>query len=312
MGKIELDYMRPQSARGYRYLAVPKELLENSAFSGLDYGAVILYAKMLERASLSARHEDSFTDENGRLFIIYTVEQMEKDIQRSHPTVIKFTKQLAEIGLIEKVRQGQGRPTKIYIKDFTSAIVDEPVPSMAGKIYTQEVQDFNGSKSEYLSSCSKENELLDVKNLSCKELNNKELENKGLILPTDIPKDEGCEVKEMTEDDVEELQADVRSQIEYTVLCENYDEDLADEIVEIITEVLCRDGPEMKIGGTIIPTALVRKRMRSLTYEHVSYVLDNLGKAGPVHNPHRYLLAVLFNAPASCRTSTQAIFNATN
>ena len=94
MDKLNLTYMRPQSARGYRYLAVPKELIENLAFSGLDFGAIILYAKMLERASLSARHEDKFTDENGRLFIIYTVEQMERDLQRSHPTVIKLTKHL--------------------------------------------------------------------------------------------------------------------------------------------------------------------------------------------------------------------------
>lgn len=65
------------------------------------------------------------------------------------------------------------------------------------------------------------------------------------------------------------MQADVRSQIEYTVLCENYGDDLADEVVEIITETLCRDGPEMKIGSTMFLTALVRKRMRSLTYEHV-------------------------------------------
>ena len=72
--------MRPQAAKGYRFLSVPKELIENPAFSGLDYGAVILFAKMLERASLSSRHEEQFTDENGRLFIIYTVEQMEKDI----------------------------------------------------------------------------------------------------------------------------------------------------------------------------------------------------------------------------------------
>ena len=56
MDKLNLTYMRPQSARGYRYLAVPKELIENPAFSGLDFGAIILYAKMLERASLSARH----------------------------------------------------------------------------------------------------------------------------------------------------------------------------------------------------------------------------------------------------------------
>lgn len=301
MDKTELEYMRPQTARGYRYLSVPKELLENPAFSGLDYGAVILYAKMLERAGLSSQHEDKFTDENGHLFIIYTVEQMEKDLQRSHPTVIKFTKQLAEIGLIDKVRQGQGKPARIYIKDFTSGDTD-----------AQESPDINLCKSGNLTSCSKENELLDVKNLSSIELNSKELENKDLILPTFLPGDRECEVNEMTEKDVEELQADVRSQIEYTVLCENYDKDLADEVVEIITETLCRDGPEMKIGGTVFPTALVSKRMRSLTYEHVSYALDNLGKAGPVHNPHRYLLAVLFNALASCSTATQAIYNANN
>ena len=108
MGKFELEYMHSQPTKGYRYLSVPKELLENPIFSRLDYGAIILFAKMLERASLSAQHEDKFTDESGRLFIIYTVEQMEKDLQRSHPTVIKFTKQLADIGLIKKVHQARG------------------------------------------------------------------------------------------------------------------------------------------------------------------------------------------------------------
>ena len=99
MSKTELEYMRPQTARGYRYLSVPKELLENPAFSGLDYGAVILYAKMLERAGLSAQHEDKFTDENGRLFIIYTVEQMEKDIQRSHKARARKARQNLHKGL---------------------------------------------------------------------------------------------------------------------------------------------------------------------------------------------------------------------
>ena len=118
MKKLNLEPMRPQTARGYRYLSVPKELIENRAYSPLDLGAVILYAKMIERASLSAQHIDKFTDENGRLFIIYTVEQMKKDIQRSQPTVVKWTKQLEDIGLIEKVRQGQGKPSKIFIMDF--------------------------------------------------------------------------------------------------------------------------------------------------------------------------------------------------
>ena len=185
MGKFELEYMCPRPAKGYRYLSVPKELLENPIFSRLDYGAIILFAKMLERASLSAQHEDKFTDESGRLFIIYTVEQMEKDLQRSHPTVIKFTKQLADIGLIKKVHQGQGKPTRIYIKDFTSVDSDGQKPLVV-----------NVRKSEYLISSSQETELLNVKNLSSIELNNKELENKDL-LPSCRPEDGASEGKEI-------------------------------------------------------------------------------------------------------------------
>ena len=86
----------------------------------------------------------------------------------------------------------------------------------------------------------------------------------------------------------------------------------AEQVVEIITEVRCRDSPKMQIGASKYPMDFVRGRMGALTYEHVSYVLDNLGKSGPVRNPHRYLLALLFNAPASSNVAVQAVFNANN
>jgi len=102
--KLNLAPLRPQAARGFRYLEVPKLLLENSSYAPLDEGAKLLYCFMLERAGLSARNADKFTDQNGRFFIIYTVEQMQKQMHRSRPTIIKWTKQLEEIGLIKKVR----------------------------------------------------------------------------------------------------------------------------------------------------------------------------------------------------------------
>lgn len=111
---------------------------------------------------------------------------------------------------------------------------------------------------------------------------------------------------------MEGLAESIREQIEYPVLCENYGEELAKEVVEIITEVRCRDSPDMQIGKGFYPMDFVRSRMDALTYEHVSYVLDNLGRAGPVRNPHNYLLALLFNAPASCNTAVQAVFNGNN
>ena len=76
--KLDLAPLRPQAARGFRYLEVPKLLLENSSYAPLDEGAKFLYCFMLERAGLSAQNAGKFMDGNGRFFIIYTVEQMQK------------------------------------------------------------------------------------------------------------------------------------------------------------------------------------------------------------------------------------------
>ena len=310
MKKPKLEPLRPQTARVYRYLEVPKELLENEDYADLDDGAKLLYSKMLETAGLSAQHLDKFTDKNGRMFIYYTVEKMQHDLNHSKPTIVKLTKQLVDKGLIEKVRQGQGKPSRIYIFDFATAPHNKPIKRTGKEPEPQEVKGFNFKKSTDFTSRSKDSELQEVKDFNPIELNNKDLENKDLH-PTDPPA--GGEDGGIQEPlDIEEVQAQVRRQVEYTVLCENYDEQIADEVVEIITEVRCRDSPKMQIGAHKYPMGFVRKRMESLTYEHVCYVLDNLGRAGPVRNPHGYLLALLFNAPASCNVAVQAVFNANN
>lgn len=108
-------------------------------------------------------NEDKFSDKNGRLFIIYTVEQMKKDLQKSQPTIVKLTKQLEDKGLIEKVRQGQGKPTRIYIKDFASALHHEPEKpgskdrelsevKTLNSIYTENIKTENIEHKSYLPS----------------------------------------------------------------------------------------------------------------------------------------------------------------
>ena len=310
MKKLKLEPLRPHTARGFRYLEVPRELLDNEVYADLDDGAKLIYSRMLEIAGLSAQHLDKFTDKNGRMFIYYTAEKMKHDFKRSQPTIVKLTKQLENIGLIEKVRQGQGKPSRIYIFDFTTAPHGEPEKPTSKDLEPQEIKDFNFKKSMSFTSGSKDSELPEVKNLNAIELENKELENNE---PPSYQPSAGWEVGgEENSLPVEEVQAQVRRQVEYPVLCENYGEELADEVVEIITEVRCRDSPKVQIGANRYPMDFVRSRMGALTYEHVCYVLDNLGRAGPVRNPHGYLLALLFNAPASSNAAVQAVFNANN
>ena len=97
MKKLDLAPLRPQAARGFRYLEVPKLLLENSSYAPLDEGAKFLYCFMLERAGLSAQNAGKFMDGNGRFFIIYTDDKMQNHMQRSRPTGIKLKKHLGEI-----------------------------------------------------------------------------------------------------------------------------------------------------------------------------------------------------------------------
>ena len=291
--KLDLAPLQPQTARAFRYLEVPKLLLENTNYSPLDYGAIVLYSLMVERAGLSARNADKFTDKNGRFFIIYTVEQMKQHMQRSRPTVIKWTKQLEEIGLIEKVRQGQGKPSKIYINDFASVKCPQKKDNQEGG--AQEVKKADPKKSKNCTSGSQEVLPLEVKNLYPIELENKELEKK------DLPS---------LREDVEEVVENVRDQVEYPILRQEYGQDLADEVVSIISEVLCRNGPTVRIGQDSYPADFAKARMLSVGYEHAAYALDILGRAGPVRNAHNYLLALLFNAPAGYNAAVKAQYSA--
>lgn len=120
MEKLRLSRLKPASARQYDFYLIPKLLINHEAFNGIDYGAKLLYSLMLSRASLSATNMQDFTDENGDLYIIYTVEQVIVDMCCSKPTAIKMLKQLDDIGLIERKRQGQGKPSITYVNDFAS------------------------------------------------------------------------------------------------------------------------------------------------------------------------------------------------
>lgn len=124
MKKLQLDYLRPETIkeRKYEFYKIPKPLIDHEAFYDLDYGAQILYCRMLNRASLSAVHTKDFTDKVGRLYIIYTVEQIMEDMRCARRTTIKMLKKLEDIGLIEKKRQGQGKASIIYVKSKISQV----------------------------------------------------------------------------------------------------------------------------------------------------------------------------------------------
>ena len=78
-GKTE--YLRPDSALP-RYLMMPRFLLE----AELPDGARLLYALLLDRARLSMQNP-GWTDERGRVFLIYTIRDLSAAMRRSESAV---------------------------------------------------------------------------------------------------------------------------------------------------------------------------------------------------------------------------------
>jgi hypothetical protein len=112
----QLDYFREHVPDGWKYLAVPKALLEGSAYRGLSVEAKLLFAAMLNRVNLS--EERGWKDAAGRIYIIYTSEEAGELLGCSPRKTVRVFGELDERGLIERRRRGQGKPSLIFLRDI--------------------------------------------------------------------------------------------------------------------------------------------------------------------------------------------------
>ena len=94
-----------------RYMAYPRFLLEVN----ISETAKLVYTLLLDRSRVSMKN-DTWQDEKGRVFVLYTIPDLARDIGKGETTVKKALNQLVRQGLILKQSLGPGQPNKIYVK----------------------------------------------------------------------------------------------------------------------------------------------------------------------------------------------------
>ncbi len=110
----EIDYYKNNEILENSYYQIPQELFVNSLYKEkLNSDSKILYAFLLDRLSLSQRNH--WFDEYGRVYLIFTREEVQNKLCLSEKTVTKAFKQLLEVNLISEKRQGLGKPNLIYV-----------------------------------------------------------------------------------------------------------------------------------------------------------------------------------------------------
>lgn len=104
----------------------------------------------------------------------------------------------------------------------------------------------------------------------------------------------------------------IKENIEYDALCCDfpYSHDRLDEIVELLVETVCSGKQYIRVSGEDYPAEVVKSRLLKLDSEHIRFVFDCLKEnTTKIRNIRKYLLATLYNAPATIGSYYSALVN---
>lgn len=298
------EYYYGDESEQFSYFRIPRLLITEENFKTLSTDAKLLYGLLLDRMGLSAKN--GWYDKQGRVYIYYTLEEMQEDLGCGHNKAVRLMAELDTgkgCGLIERVKQGQGRPTIIYVKRFTT----QQIPPQA-----QSAQDF-------LPPGSPDFPKEEVKN---SQIGKSRVPKSG---SADFPKQDGNYTKSNQTDSIQldpsiyppaltgrwidrsDCREEIKRRIEYPLLCVQFDREELDEVVELLVDALCSTSPTIRIGGGDVPTAQVKERLFRLDSSHLEYVFDCLHRnTTQIRNIRAYLLTALYNAPATISHYYQA------
>jgi predicted transcriptional regulator len=305
MEKLNLSYLTAAAAKSYAFYMIPKELVDNPVFDYIDYGGKLLYGMMLSRASLSATNPD-FIDDNGNVYIIYTIEQIMESMRCARQTAVNMLKQLDDSGLIEKKRRGQGKPSLLYIKDFSTVNAEEVQNIDLKKSKKQTSKNLKEKTFKNLKNRLEEVQNIDPNhnnlnhndqsqnNLSYNDSIDSEMSVDNSLNHKPTPSDNDLRFADKSDN----FNQSYTSNLNFDYLNTKYINRHAElqEIRNLIFQTLMANEHSFRIAKKPVPAYQVKEALQTLSLKHIEYVLNNsLKHKSDVKNHKAYLLTSLFN-----------------
>ena len=262
----EIDYYKNNEILENSYYQIPQELFVNSLYKEkLNSDSKILYAFLLDRLSLSQKNH--WFDEYGRVYLIFTREEVQNKLCLSEKTVTKAFKQLLEVNLIAEKRQGLGKPNLIYV----------------GKIQHEEIitnieqENLQVLNSKNYGSREVKNTILDVEKFPTINPNNIKTnitntnsinpQNNNVCISLNVVK-EKCQLNDFSKE-------------EQTML-----EDVIERLYYADT---------LKVGSVIITNSKILSELALINKNNLIQLLDITKSSNNIKNITNYLMICLYN-----------------
>ena len=314
--RLHLDYFYGGEAEQFSFYRIPKVLFTDHHFRAVSVEAKALYGLLLDRMSLSLRN--GWFDEEQRVYIFYTLEDAIEMMGLGHNKAVKLFKELEDVGLIERKKQGQGHPARIYVKNFIihqeqmdtypTALFDpvpqtnecscsedigfqypEPQTSSNRKSRLPETGSQDFPKPEVKTSQNRKSRLpqigsADFRKAEANYTDYKDTEisdTNPSIYPPNLAMSfpTGYQLQNRF-DEMDRYREQIRENIDYELLIERHpmSAETIDGYVELMVEVCCSKKDTMRICKENVPTGIVKNRFLKLNSEHIGYVMDCLSQ----------------------------------
>ena len=285
------EFFRLEESEQYAFYRVPKVLFTNDRYWNLSTDAKMLYGLLLDRMALSQKN--GWVDEEGRVFIIYTIDKIMEALGCGNKKAIQLLSELEKkADLIMRKKQGLGKPNLIYVKKFI-ATSDTPVERHFLKCQNDTSGD--GETTSLGVSKSHGNNT---------DINYTEFSDTDSIFPSGNGgmMDENDRYQEYFDYFSDQLSMDLLKK-DYP-----YDSEMLDNILELIVETVCTKRPLIRIGAEERPAEIVRSRFMKLNVEHIRYVMDCFKEnTTKIRNIRQYMLTTIYNAPTTIDTYYDAL-----
>ena len=286
-----LDYIRSAETEHFSFFRVPKILIQHDAFQRISAEAKLLYSILFDRTELS--NKNGWRDDQDRVYIIFTIAEISESMNCGNKKAIQLLDELEnKAGLIERKRQGLGKPNLIYVKSFYRT-----VDNSGERHFLKCQNDTSGSAKTTALKMSESH-------------SNKTNNTKTYLNDTDLSFLPGSEPKRIN--DYERYKEYFREDLEFSILMQDKsrDRETLEAILDLLAETCSSKRKTIRIAGDDKPLEVVKGRLMKLNSMHIQYVLDCLKENTTyVRDMKQYLLTTLFNAPVTIDSYYQSRVN---
>ena len=302
------DYFYEEENEQYLFLQMPMMLIKEPQFKGLSGDAKIAYSLFLNRTSLSRKN--GWKDKEGRVYIIYTIEEIKKDLNCQQEKAIKLIKELREHNLVKTVQQGLGKPNLIYVMNFATELKykqgnkeEDKKEAETNEEMCESLKFENRTSTEFENqiSCNSKIELQGIRKSNPIHINRNQIDPKNQInlINTNPIVQSNSDFYDFADKDI--IIQNIYRNINLNNLNLKYshrENDLSN-ILNVIRQTVCSDKTSFRIGKKDTPALDVRQALYNLNQLNIEFVFQSLLKhniSDNIKNYNAYILTSLYNA----------------